>query len=178
MRPLAVFVPPKSPGQLEIQALHRFRQRQVTDRTRLVNQIRGLLAEHGVVIARDISRLRRGLSQIAEEAHADDGLTDMIRDLAREIHEELAGLDRRIASCNRRIRAVFRTDKACQRIGKSRASGRSPQPHWWRRSATGAASRTGVSLSPGSDWFRNSDQVAGSLACSASANGVIDTCAR
>ncbi|WP_208852039.1 IS110 family transposase [Paracoccus pantotrophus] len=42
----------------------------------------------------------------------------LIRDLAREIHEELARLDRRIASCSRRIRAVFRTDKACQRIGQ------------------------------------------------------------
>lgn len=90
-RPTMRFVPPKSPGQLEIQALHRIRQRQVTDRSRLVNRIRGLLAEHGVVIARN---------------------------LVRGIHEELAGLDRRIAPCNRRIRAVFRTDKACQRIGQ------------------------------------------------------------
>jgi len=117
-RPSMRFVPLKSPRQLEIQALHRIRQRLISDRTRLVNQIRGLLAEHGVVIAPDISRLRRALSQIAEEAHADDGLTDMIRELAREIHEELAGLDRRIASCNCRIRAVFRTVEACQRIGQ------------------------------------------------------------
>lgn len=62
------FVPPKSSEQLEIQAVHRIRQRLVSDRTRLVNQIRGLLAEHGFVIGRDISRLRRGLRQIADGA--------------------------------------------------------------------------------------------------------------
>lgn len=49
------FVPPKSAEQLEIQAVHRIRQRLVSDRTRLVNQMRGLLAEHGVVLARDIA---------------------------------------------------------------------------------------------------------------------------
>lgn len=61
-RPSMRFVPPKSSEQLEIQAVHRIRQRLVSSRTRLVNQIRGLLAEHGVVIGRDISRLRRALS--------------------------------------------------------------------------------------------------------------------
>jgi len=117
-RPSMCFVPPKSPEQLEIQAIHRIRQRLISDRTRLVNQIRGLLAEHGIVIARDISRLRRALGQIVEGCHADDGLTDMIRDLVREIREELAELDRRIASYNRRVRALFRTNEACQRIGQ------------------------------------------------------------
>lgn len=117
-RPSMRFVPPKSPEQLEIQAVHRIRQRLVSDRTRLVNQIRGLLAEHGVAIARDIRHLRRALCQIAEGDRADDGLPDLIRKLAGEIREELAGLDRRIASSNRRIRALFRSNEACQRIGQ------------------------------------------------------------
>ncbi len=59
-RPSLRFVPPKSSEQLAIQAVHRIRQRLVSDRTRLVNRIRGLLAEH--VIARDISRLRHALA--------------------------------------------------------------------------------------------------------------------
>lgn len=117
-RPSMRFVPPKSPEQLEIQAVHRIRQRLVSDRTRLVNQIRGLLAEHGVVIARDISRLRGALRQIADGSHVDDGLTGMIRDLVREVREELAELDRRITSYNGRIRTLFRTNEACQRIGQ------------------------------------------------------------
>lgn len=115
-RPSMRFVPPKSSEQLEIQAVHRIRQRLVADRTRLVNQIRGLLAEHGVVIGRDILRLRRGLQQIVDGA--DLGLGDMIRDLVRDVHEELAELDQRIASYTRRIRNLFRTNEMCQRIGK------------------------------------------------------------
>ncbi len=115
-RPSMRFVPPKSSEQLEIQAVHRIRQRLVSSRTRLVNQIRGLLAEHGVVIGRDISRLRRALSQIVEGA--DRNLGDLIQELASDIHHELAALDERISSYDRRIRNLFRTNEMCQRIGK------------------------------------------------------------
>lgn len=115
-RPTMRFVPPKSPEQLEIQAIHRIRQRLISDRTRLVNQIRGLLAEHGVVIGRDISRLRRSLKQIVD---GDDvALGDIMLELARNVHEELATLDKRIASYTRRIRTLFRSNELCQRIGK------------------------------------------------------------
>jgi transposase len=54
-RPTMRFVPPKSPEQLAIQALHRIRQRLVKSRTRLVNQIRGILSEHGIVAGRCVS---------------------------------------------------------------------------------------------------------------------------
>jgi hypothetical protein len=115
-RPSMRFVPPKFSEQLEIQAVHRIRQRLVSDRTRLVNQIRGLLAEHGVAMGRDISRLRRGLRQIADGVT--DGVGEVLRDLVRDVHQELAELDQRIATYNRRIRHLFRTNEECQRIGK------------------------------------------------------------
>src|SRR5262249_51559294 len=76
-RPTMRFVPPKSPEQLAIQALHRIRQRLVRSRTKLVNQIRGILAEHGIVIARDIWRLRRALAEIT--GHAMDDLNTLVR---------------------------------------------------------------------------------------------------
>ncbi len=117
-RPPMRVVPPKSPEQLEIQAIHRIRQRLAGDRTRLVNRIRGLLTEHGIAIRRDIHHLRRALVQLAQGTCADDGRAELIRELSGEIREELAGLDRRIASCNRRIRILFRTNEACQRIGQ------------------------------------------------------------
>ena len=114
-RPSMRFVPPKSAEQLEIQAVHRIRQRQVANRTRLVNQVRGLLAEHGVVVARDITRLRRALGRIVDGE--DGGLSPMFRDMLRDICEELAELDIRIAGYNRRIRNLFRSNEMCQRIG-------------------------------------------------------------
>ena len=115
-RPSMRFVPPKSAEQLEIQAVHRIRRRLVSDRTRLVNQIRGLLAEHGVAIGRDISRLRRALQQMKEDKNSKLGA--LITELANEVHEELAALDARIASYTSRIRELFRSNEMCRRIGK------------------------------------------------------------
>ena len=115
-RPSMRFVPVKSSEQLAIQAVHRIRQRLVGDRTRLANQIRGLLAEHGVVIARDIRRLRHALVQIVEGS--EPGLNELLRDLVGELKTELAELDRRLAVYNRRIRDLFRSTEMCQRIGK------------------------------------------------------------
>ena len=115
-RPSMRFVPPKSSEQLAIQAVHRIRSRLVADRVRLVNQIRGLLAEHGVVIARDISRLRRALAEICG-CH-DDGLNELVRGLVRDVREELAELDQRIASYDRRVRELYRASELCKRIGK------------------------------------------------------------
>lgn len=82
-RPSMRFVPPKSPEQLEIQAVHRIRQRVVANRTRLVNQIRGLLGEHGVVVPRDINRIRRTLGEIADGQSGSFGelFVEMLRDV-------------------------------------------------------------------------------------------------
>ena len=115
-RPTMRFVPPKSPEQLAVQALHRIRQRLVRSRTRLVNQIRGILAEHGIVIARDISRLRRALAEIT--GNSTDDLNMLVRTLIVEAQAELTEVDRRIASCDRRIRELYRTSELCQRLGE------------------------------------------------------------
>src|SRR5436190_1631424 len=58
LRPHMRFVPIKSPEQLDIQALHRVREQLVRWRTALINQTRGLLAEHGIVLPQGAWRLR------------------------------------------------------------------------------------------------------------------------
>ncbi len=115
-RPSMRFVPPKSPEQLEIQAVHRIRQRAVTNRTRLVNQVRGLLGEHGIVVARDINRIRRTLSEVVEGQPG--GIGELFVDMLRDIREELAELDERLAGYNKRIKNLYRSNEMCQRIGK------------------------------------------------------------
>lgn len=117
-RPSMRFVPQNSSEQLETPAVHRIRQRLISDRTRLVNQIRSLLAEHGFVITSDISRLRQALRQVVDGCCRDAGVPEMIRELVIEIREELAELDNRIAFFNSRIRVLFRTNEACQRIDR------------------------------------------------------------
>src|ERR1039458_8135891 len=57
-RPSMRFVPIKSAAQHEVQALHRVREQLLKSRTALVNQARGLLAEHGIVAPQGIARAR------------------------------------------------------------------------------------------------------------------------
>lgn len=104
----------KSIDQLAFQAVHRVRRRLVADR--LVNQARGLLSEHGIVIARDITQLRRGLAVIV--GNDNDALSDMVRALMRELQAELVELDRSIATYDQRIREIFRSYHQCQQLGK------------------------------------------------------------
>lgn len=60
-RPNMRFVPAKSVEQQDLQALHRLRTRLIGNRTQLSNQIRGLLAEYGIVLPKQLSQLRRAL---------------------------------------------------------------------------------------------------------------------
>src|SRR5271168_1510296 len=111
------FVPVKSSEQLAVQAVHRIRSRLVTDRVRLVNQVRGLLGEHGIVVAKDIGNLRRALARIAGDDE-DRALNPLVRSLMRELQEELTELDARIAGYDRKIRELYRDSEISQRLGK------------------------------------------------------------
>src|SRR5215470_6016614 len=78
-RPHKRFVPLKTVESQDIQAIHRMRSRLIKERTALVNQIRGLLAERGIVITQGISRLRKQLPTIVEE------LNNALTPLGREV---------------------------------------------------------------------------------------------
>src|SRR5271157_981029 len=86
-------------------------------RVRLVNQVRGLLGEHGIVVAKDIGNLRRALARIASDDE-DRTLNPLVRSLMRELRQELAELDARIADYDRKIRELYRNSEICQRLGK------------------------------------------------------------
>jgi len=72
-RPQRRFVPLQSGAPQDIQALPRIRERQITARTALVNHIRGLLAEPGIVIPPGVARGRQALP--ARRADAENGRT-------------------------------------------------------------------------------------------------------
>ena len=116
-RPSMRFVPVKSAEQLAVQAVHRIRSRLVADRVRLVNQVRGLLGEHGIVVAKDIGNLRRALARIVGDDE-DRVLNPLVRALMTELREELTELDARIAGYDRKIRELYRNSEICQRLGK------------------------------------------------------------
>ena len=66
-RPTMRFVPIKKIAQQDLQALHRSRTLLMKTRTALINQIRGLLLEYGVVIPKSAGKVRRILPSLLEE---------------------------------------------------------------------------------------------------------------
>jgi transposase len=113
-RPNMRFVLIKSEAQLDILAVHRVRQRLVGHKTALVNQIRGLLAERGIVVARDITSLRRHLPEILE--NASNGLSETFRSMLPELAEQMRTLTAQVEHYNQVIRRIVREHEPCQRL--------------------------------------------------------------
>ena len=113
-RPQMRFVPAKSVEQQDIQSLHRVRSRLVSSRTQLASQMRGLLAEYGIVLPPGVSQLRRGLPLILE--NGENELTAFSRRLFASLYEELVQLDEKIAGLDEQVRTVYRASEPCQRV--------------------------------------------------------------
>jgi len=115
-RPRMRGVPVKSITQQDVQALHRIRERQIKARTALINQIRGLLMEYGIVIPQRASQVRHKLPIVLEDA--ENGLTATAREWLHALAEELQALDQRIAATDQQIERVCEADEACQRLAQ------------------------------------------------------------
>jgi transposase len=115
-RPHMRFVPLKTVESQDIQAIHRLRSRLIKERTALVNQVRGLLAERGIVIAQGITRLRTQLPVIVEDL--ENKLTPLSREVMRELYEQLVALDERIARADGMVQRVFTQSAACQKLAQ------------------------------------------------------------
>lgn len=113
-RPTMRFVPIKSVGQQDIQMLHRQRERLVKERTALVNQVRGLLAEYGIVIKRGVAAVRREMPWILEDA--ENEISALARESFAELYDELCGLDERIRRCEQRIKVLNKNLEPCRRL--------------------------------------------------------------
>jgi transposase len=109
-----LFVAIKSTAQQDIQAIHRVRKQLVKSRTGLANQVRGLLAEHGIVFSRGFAQLRRVLPTILEDP--DNGLSGVMRELLGEIGERLRFIDDRLRKYDLTIQRLFREDERCRRV--------------------------------------------------------------
>lgn len=100
-RPNMRFVPVKTVEQQAVLALHRARQGFVKARTAQANQIRGLLAEHGIVIPKGLAHIAKRLPEILEDG--ENGLPGMMRQLFQRLGEELKALDKQVGELERQI---------------------------------------------------------------------------
>jgi transposase len=108
------FVPIKTDDQLDLQALHRVRERLMTRRTALINQIRGFLLERGIVFAKSPSRLREAIPEVLENAN--ENLTPRMRNLIAMLWSEWKDLELQIDEMNSEMERIASSDDACRRL--------------------------------------------------------------
>ena len=115
-RPNMRFVPVKTPEQQAVLALHRARQGFVKARTAQANQIRGLLAEFGIVIPKGIAHLATRMPEILEDG--ENGLPGNARQLFAGLLEHLQELDRRVAELEKEIVLWHRSNEQSCKLEK------------------------------------------------------------
>jgi transposase len=113
-RPQMRFVPLKTIEQQDTLSLHRVRERLVRSRTALINEIRGLLSEYGLIIPQGASKVRERLPQLTEDVEST--LSIRARELFSELQDELRSLDVRIKTMDDKIKWVAKSSEAVQRL--------------------------------------------------------------
>ena len=115
-RPTMRFVPVKNGEQQAVLALHRARQGFVKARTAQANQIRGLLAEYGIVIPQGISHIATQLPDILEDG--ENGLPGVFRQLIDRLGAHLKELDRQVGELEVQIQVWHRANAASRKLAE------------------------------------------------------------
>jgi transposase len=107
-RPGMRFVAVNTVEQQDIQAVHRIRSELIGQRTSKANQIRGLVAEYGLVAPQQLTRLRAAVPDWLEDA--ENGLTYRFRGLLNDLWDDFTRLDHRIVGLDHEIRSIAQHD--------------------------------------------------------------------
>lgn len=111
-RPQMRFVPVKDVEQQAVLTVHRARQLLIAERTALVNQSRGLLAEFGLIVPAGIGALRRLWPSLLEAP----AVPALAREVFTDLADRLRTVDERIALYDRRVEALARQTEPAQRL--------------------------------------------------------------
>ena len=114
------FVAIKSTEQQDIQSIHRIRSELVKKRTALANQIRGLVAEYGLVAPLSMAQLRRAISCWLDE---DNELSALFRQLLLELQQDLILLDERVSDLDLHIKTQATKNPTARRLQQLRGVG-------------------------------------------------------
>jgi len=98
------FVPIKTDDQLDLQALHRVRDRLIARRTSVINQLRAFLLERGMTFAKMPTKLKIAMPEILE--NADANLTPYMRNLVGLLWSEWKYLERQITAMNTEVEQI------------------------------------------------------------------------
>jgi transposase len=121
-RPAMRFIPTKSADQQAVLVVHRIRAGYVAEHTRLVNQLRGLLAEFGIVIAKGANVLKRQWPKLRQQ------YAESVPELAwaefDALYARIGELHRLVLSYDRKIYTFLQADERAQRLAAIQGIGR------------------------------------------------------
>jgi transposase len=120
-RPNMRFVAVKTVEQQDIQAAHRIRTELIGHRTAKANQVRGLVAEYGLVAPQQLARLRAAVPDWLEDA--ENGLTSRFRGLLSGLWDDLKTLDHRVAELDHEINVIAQSNPVAKRLQQLRGVG-------------------------------------------------------
>ena len=115
-RPNMRFVAIKTVEQQAILSVHRARQGFVKARTAQGNQIRGLLAEFGIVIPQGIRSITKQMPEILEDG--ENGLPGAMRNLLERLTENLKEMDRQVKELEEKIQLWHRENTASRKLAE------------------------------------------------------------
>ena len=110
------FVPIKTDDQLDLQAIHRVRDRLISRRTAVINQLRAFLLERGLVFAKTPAKLKASMADILENAETD--LTPLMRNLIDTLWSEWKIVEQQIEELTTQLERISDADAGCTRIRK------------------------------------------------------------
>jgi transposase len=113
-RPSTRFVPVKTDNQLDLQALHRVRSRLISERTAIINQIRGFLLEHGIPVRQGLRFLRQQLPEIL--AKRVDVLSPRMIRILEDLSVDWRHLDERIDAVTAEIEQLAHNTESCRQL--------------------------------------------------------------
>jgi transposase len=105
-------VPIKTQEQLDVQAMHRVRDRLVQRRTALINEIRGFLLERGITFPAQPLNLRKNLPTVVEDA--EQNLSPRLRWLLDRLWQEWKHTEIDIQTITDEIERISNEDERCQ----------------------------------------------------------------
>jgi transposase len=114
-RPTMRFVELKSQDQLDMPTLHRSRDRLVSERTALINQLRAILLERGMIVPKGKRKLAEFLVVLMDEQAA-AGLSPRMSLLVVDARAQWAELDRRIAAFDAEFVRCVKDDEDARRL--------------------------------------------------------------
>jgi transposase len=108
------FVVLKSEEQLDMQTLHRARDRAVCERTSLMNQLRAVLLERGIIVPQGRAKLRLRVTELLQQGAGE--LSSRIQLLIEDMLTRWLTLDERIAAFDAEFAAEAKRDEAARRL--------------------------------------------------------------